>query len=116
LPFTLPQAGKCEDSLTVLAGGHFFRVSRFVLKPGAAWRDGCEEQFGPKSTAGKIRGDRFLRFVRRGSRIKENNDRRSRAAEGRPQDAWLPSQFLQTGEQRAERRAVGLVDAVFERS
>ena len=55
------------------------------------------------------------RLLGGGAGIEENDDRWAGAAEGCAEDAWFPGQFLQTRQQGAERGAVRLMDAVFER-
>ena len=59
-------------------------------------------------------GDEAARFVERGTRIEEDEDGGSSAAEGCAEDAFLPFQFLQRGKQRTQWGAVGLVHAVVE--
>ena len=68
-------------------------------------------------------GDQPARFLQRspgielgiGLGIDENQYRWASSAESCAQNAVLPLEFLQSGQQRAERGAIGLVDAVFER-
>lgn len=60
-------------------------------------------------------GHRFSRLLGGGAGIEENNDRGTGATEGCAQNAGFTGQFLQTRKQRAQRSAVRLVDAVFER-
>ncbi len=81
---------------------------------GAALGDRSEQQFGAKSPAGEVSRDGSPRFLGGGAGVEENDDRWAGATESRTEDASFPGQFLQAGEQGAERRAVRLVDAVFE--
>ena len=79
------------------------------------WGNGSKKQFSVESVADEVGGDEFSYIVSGGVRIEENDDRRTGAAEGYAEDARLPTQFLQTRQQRAERGAIRLMDAVFER-
>ena len=47
--------------------------------------------------------------------IEEDDHRRTRAAESYAENAWSPGQLLQTWQQRTERGAVRLMDAIFKR-
>lgn len=78
-------------------------------------RNGSKEQFGGESTAGEVSCDGFAYFQPGETRIEEYDDRWTCSAERHAEDALLAGQLLQAREQRAERSAVGLMDAVFER-
>jgi hypothetical protein len=65
-------------------------------------RDGSEEQFGVESSAREVRGDYGSRSLSRETGIKENNDRRPRAAQRCAQNARPAGQLLQAWQQGAQ--------------
>src|ERR1019366_3128134 len=77
-------------------------------------RDLGEEEFGGKPALGEVSGDSLLRLLRWNLRIEEHQYGRASTAEGGAEDAGISSEFLERGKQRTERRAIRLVDAVFE--
>ena len=78
-------------------------------------RDLGEEQFGGQPALGEMGSDSLLCSFRRNLRVEENQYRRASSAKGGAENAGLSSEFLERGKQRTERRAIGLVDAIFER-
>ena len=78
-------------------------------------RDLGENEFGGKPALGEVSSDSLLRLLRWNLRIEEHEHGRTRSAEGGAEDAGISGEFLEHGQQRSERRAIGLVDAVFER-
>ena len=65
--------------------------------------------------AREVSGDKAAGFIESCVGIHEDQNRRAGTAEGRAENSIVSFQFLQTGQQRAKRSAIGLVDAVFER-
>jgi len=65
--------------------------------------------------AGEVSGDQPAHGSQWHAWIEEDQDRRACAAQDHSEDAILSFQFLQTWQQRAQGRAIRLVEAVFER-
>jgi hypothetical protein len=61
-----------------------------------------------------MRSDSLLRFFRWNFRVEEHQHRRASSAERGAEDAGISREFLERGKQRTERRAIRLVDAVFQ--
>jgi len=74
-----------------------------------------KDEFGGEPAFGEVGGDSLLRLLYRNLRIEKYQHRRTGSAEGGTEDARISPEFLERGKQRAERRAIRLVDAVFER-
>ena len=64
--------------------------------------------------AGEVSGNQPAHGSQGHAWIEEDQDRRACTAQGDAEDAVLSFQFLQTWQQRAQGRAIRLVEAVFE--
>ena len=63
----------------------------------------------------ELHGNKFARFLKRGARVNENQYRRASTAERNSENAAFPFQFMETRQQWAQGRAVGLVNPIFQR-
>src|SRR5208337_379074 len=73
-----------------------------------------KDEFGGKPSLGEVGSDSLLRLFRRNLRVEEHQHGGAGSAEGGAEDAGISGEFLERGKQRTERRAIRLVDAVFE--
>ncbi len=81
----------------------------------AVERDLGEDEFGGEVAFGEVGGDSLFRLFRGNFGIEEHKHGWARSAESGAEDAGISFEFLERGQQRTERRAIRLVNAVFER-
>jgi len=81
----------------------------------AVLRDLGENEFGGQFALGEMGGDSLLRLFRRDLRVQKHEHRRTRSAQASAENARISDQFLDRRKQWTKRRAIGLMDTVFER-
>ena len=74
-----------------------------------------QDEFGGEPAFGEVGGDSLRHFLCWNLGVEKHQHRRTRSAERGAEDTRFSGEFLERGKQRGERRAIRLVDAVFER-